>query len=68
MRPMSFVFPADQNVIPDGHDETQFLLGEAYLVKPTDTEALDKIDIYLPEGIWYDAFTMQKHEGKQEKV
>lgn len=61
VRPLVLEYEDD----PRTHDiETQFLLGDELLVAPVFDES-GTIDVYLPEGEWYDHWTGDRFEGGQ---
>lgn len=51
------------------HDETvremndEFLLGEQLLVAPVVEQGARRRMVYLPEGVWYDFWTGERHSG-----
>ncbi len=62
MRPLVLHYeddPATYNI----NDE--YLVGKHMLVAPVLTPGTSKRMVYLPDGIWYDYWTGQKHEGRQ---
>ncbi len=54
MRSMAYAFPEDQTA---ARYEFQYLFGRNLLVAPVTTPSAKKIEVYLPEGVWYDFFT-----------
>ncbi len=62
MRPLVLHYEDDDNV-KNLNDE--FLVGENMLVSPVVMQGAIKKMVYLPQGIWYDYWTGEKHEGKQ---
>lgn len=43
----------------------QYLIGESLMAAPT-TAGKNSIDVYFPEGEWYDFFTGERYEGRQK--
>ncbi|QJD83815.1 glycoside hydrolase family 31 protein [Cohnella herbarum] len=41
----------------------QFLFGSSFLVAPIYRPGVQSRSVYLPEGVWYDYWTGEKHEG-----
>ena len=68
MRPLSFEFPEDLEITIGKYDEEQFMLGPAFMIKPTRSEKLTEMPIYLPKAIWYDAFSLKSVESKGELI
>ncbi len=65
LRPLFFLDPADPALRTDA---SAFLLGDAILVAPV-TQPLEKEAakrVRLPQGAWYDAFTLERHAGGRE--
>lgn len=65
MRPAFFLEPGNPALRDDA---TLFLFGDALLVAPV-TQALEKEPektLWLPKGGWYDAFTLERHEGGRD--
>lgn len=55
-------YPDDKNV----HDlSSQYLIGESLMAAPV-TAGRNAIDVYFPEGVWYDFFTGERYEGGQK--
>lgn len=59
MRPLSFEFPEDSDIMRYQADEESYMLGPSILIKPTRSEKLNEVPVYVPKGVWYDAFSMQ---------
>ena len=58
-------YPDDKNV---QELSSQYLIGESLMAAPI-TAGHNSIDVYFPEGIWYDFFTGERHEGgKKERI
>lgn len=62
MRPMMFAPEATQEWL-DIAD--QYFWGDAFLVKPVTDPNLTEIDVMLPEGKWFDYFSLRQYEGGQ---
>jgi len=60
VRPLLLEYPQDRNV---SNLCDQFLLGKDVLVAPVLRPGTPSRSVYLPEGIWYDYWTGEKHEG-----
>lgn len=60
MRSMAYAFPEDKAA---AEYEFQYMFGRNMLVAPVTTPNAKKIEVYLPEGIWYDFFTGDRYEG-----
>lgn len=56
-RPLFFEYPKDRNTY--GIDK-QFLWGEALMISPVLTQDTTEVDIYFPNGVWYDFYTGAK--------
>jgi len=65
MRPLFFLDPADTSLRTDA---SAFLFGDAILMapvtQPLEREAVKRVR--LPQGAWYDAFTLVRYPGRQE--
>ncbi|MEZ5647529.1 MAG: glycoside hydrolase family 31 protein [Alphaproteobacteria bacterium] len=59
MRAMPLAFPQDK--IAHGFD-TQYMFGPSLLVAPI-TAPGGQVDIWLPDGLWYDIWTGEPYEG-----
>ncbi|RUS47876.1 DUF5110 domain-containing protein [Cohnella sp. AR92] len=60
VRPLLLEYPQDRNV---SNLCDQFLLGRDLLVAPVLRPGAPARSVYLPEGVWYDYWTGEKHEG-----
>ena len=60
MRSLALEFPHDARA---GEFPYQYLFGENLLVAPVVWEGQREIDVYLPEGEWYDFWTGEYHAG-----
>ena len=61
MRAMWLHYPQDENVRGMG---SQYLWGRDMLIAPVFTRGAATRDVYLPEGVWYDWWTGEKHVGR----
>ncbi len=59
MRSMAYQFPEDAQA---GEYEYQYMLGRQILVAPVTNISSKRIEVYLPEGIWYGLFDGQRYE------
>ena len=62
MRALPLEFPEDERARAFAY---QYLFGEALLVAPVAWEGQKQQDVYLPEGLWYDFWTGERHQGSQ---
>ena len=62
MRSLVLHYQNDSNVY---RIDDQYLFGENIMVAPVVTKGVEKRQIYLPEGTWYDFWTEKKYNGKQ---
>lgn len=60
MRHLVMDYPADVNV---RNNDTQFMFGPALLVNPVTAAGLNKRNVYLPAGKWFDFWTGQQKDG-----
>ncbi len=60
VRHLMVEFPNDPETWPLSD---QYLLGSDLLVAPALHEAQEEREVYLPEGIWYDVWTGDSHQG-----
>lgn len=65
MRPLMLEHQADPET---WHIGDQYLLGRDLLVAPVYQPGVTRRLVYLPEGVWYDFWTGERHEGKQYVV
>ena len=65
MRSMAYAFPEDQMA---AEYEFQYLFGRKLLVAPVTTPNAKQIEVYLPEGVWYDFFTGKRYEGGTYRI
>ncbi len=69
MRSLEMMYPDDEMAC---ERLAQYMLGDSLMVGAFLNEAVktnekgEKYNMYLPEGEWYDFFTGEKYEGKQE--
>ena len=61
LNPMFFLYPEDKNTWDLQH---QFFYGNALLVAPVLEEDSTSVDVYLPEGVFYDWYTHKRIVGK----
>ena len=62
MRPLFYLDPGR----PDYFDETNtYLWGDAFLVAPVTEPDAEAWPIVLPEGVWFDYFSGERHAGNQ---
>ena len=62
LRPLYFDYPADEEV---WRHPLQWMLGDDLLVAPVTEPGAAEWATYLPEGEWVDAFTGERHAGRQ---
>jgi len=60
MRPLWFYAPDDPEALSVGHE---YFLGKCLLVAPVTAKGAKSWRVYLPEGTWYDYWTLEKFEG-----
>lgn len=46
----------------------QYLWGSAFLVKPITEAGIEKVDVVLPEGIWFDFWNKKRYQGDQSII
>jgi alpha-D-xyloside xylohydrolase len=64
MRAMPLAFPEDRQA----HDyETQYMFGADLLVAPI-TAPGGRVEVWLPDGVWHDFFTGERHTGGRAMV
>lgn len=61
-RPLFFEFPSDENLYGPQQQlsESQFMLGKGLLVAPCLDDNGGNVNLYLPQGTWYDFKSRQK--------
>ena len=59
IRPLVLEYPSDPAT---HHLDQQYLFGDSLLIVPVFNEQ-GRVDVYLPEGIWYDFWTGEKSQG-----
>lgn len=62
MRPLFYSFSQDTTAANINY---QYMWGDNMLVAPVLEPSIDTLDIYLPEGEWYDYHTTKQHKGSQ---
>lgn len=60
MRSMAYAFPEDGKA---ADYEFQYLFGRNLLVAPVTKPNAKRVEVYLPEGVWYDFFTGARYEA-----
>jgi alpha-glucosidase len=50
------------------HISDQFLIGRDLLVAPVYQPGVTRRLVYLPEGVWYDYWTGEQHQGRQHII
>ncbi|MCE7733694.1 MAG: alpha-glucosidase [Candidatus Heimdallarchaeota archaeon] len=65
LRPLWMEYPNDEHCYDESWTDTQFFFGPDIMVAPILTANSEMREIYLPVGIWYDFFSLQKYEGSQ---
>ena len=60
MRSMAYAFPQDSAA---ADYEFQYLFGRNLLVAPVTRPNAKRVEVYLPDGVWYDFFTGARYEG-----
>lgn len=63
MRAFPLEFPDD----PQVHNfPFQYLFGESLLIAPVAWEGYDSLEVYLPQGDWYDFWSGERHTGSEK--
>lgn len=65
MRSMAYAFPEDENA---AEYEFQYMFGRSMLVAPVTTPNAKQVEVYLPDGVWYNFFTGERCEGGTYKL
>lgn len=65
MAPLVLEYPTDRNTF---YLSDQFLFGKDMLVAPIYRPGTEHRALYLPEGIWYDYWSGERHQGGQHIV
>lgn len=65
MRSMAYAFPEDETAAAY---EFQYIFGRSLLVAPVTTPNAKSVEVYLPDGIWYNFFTGERYEGGVYRV
>ncbi|HLJ92009.1 MAG TPA: TIM-barrel domain-containing protein [Gemmataceae bacterium] len=63
MRALWLHYPNDPEAVRLGDE---YLWGRDLLVAPVTTKGATERKLYLPEGDWYDFWTLERHTGKRE--
>ena len=63
MRALPFEFPDDPQVY---NFPFQYLFGESLLIAPVAWEGYNSLEIYLPQGDWYDFWSGERHTGSKK--
>ncbi|MGB6835969.1 MAG: glycoside hydrolase family 31 protein [Candidatus Acidiferrum sp.] len=63
MEPIFLEYPGDEDSYGEDHE---FLFGRDLFVAPVVTEKLDAEDVHLPPGDWYDFWTAEVHQSKDQ--
>jgi alpha-D-xyloside xylohydrolase len=63
MRPMFYDYPADPRC---WSVDDQYMFGPDLLVAPVTEAGVSERSVYLPEGIWRDAWTGERVEGGRD--
>ncbi|MCK0158294.1 glycoside hydrolase family 31 protein [Cellulophaga sp. F20128] len=62
LTPLTIAFPKDTTVVD--HPNFQWMIGESILATPLlKNSESGKMDVYLPQGVWYDYESGKKFEG-----
>ncbi|MGX1929338.1 TIM-barrel domain-containing protein [Flagellimonas sp. 2504JD4-2] len=62
LTPLSIAFPKDESAI--NHSNFQWMIGESLLATPLlKSFETGKMEVYLPEGIWFDYESGERYEG-----
>ena len=65
MRSMAYEFPEDEIA---AEYEFQYMFGRSLLVAPVTTPNAKRVEVYLPDGIWYNFFNGERYEGGVHKI
>ena len=65
MRHLAIEFADDQNVY---NIDNEFMLGDSLLIAPVLDDYIDKMEIYLPNDIWYNIYTNEVLTGGKHVV
>ena len=63
MSPLAYYFPDDKNTWDNKY---QFMFGKSIMACPVTTYKARELEVYLPEGNWYDYWTSEKLTGSQK--
>ncbi|MEX0316244.1 MAG: TIM-barrel domain-containing protein [Allomuricauda sp.] len=62
LTPLSIAFPKDESAV--NHANFQWMVGESILTAPLlKNLETEKMDVYLPEGVWFDYESSKRYEG-----
>lgn len=62
VKPLALAFPGDKKA-QTVFDE--YIYGDTFLVCPVTEPGIEKMTVYLPQGVWYDYFTDKRYIGGQ---
>ncbi len=62
MRPLVFDYPNDKKACETKH---QYMFGDSLMIAPVTEYSRRSLDVYLPDGIWYDFWTDREYKGGQ---
>lgn len=48
--------------------ENEFMLGPSLLIAPVLDDYIDKLNVYLPDGVWYNIYNNKKYKGGHIEV
>jgi len=60
MRPLLFEYPEDETTYSA---DDEFLFGEGMLVAPITRPGIEHRHVYLPDDVWFDFWTGERHDG-----
>ena len=62
MRPLFYLEPDNPDLIDEANS---YLWGDAFLVAPVTESGVESWPVNLPNGVWFDYFNGQRHDGGQ---
>ena len=65
MRSMAYAFPGDAAA---AEYEFQYMLGNSLMVAPVTDARKMTIEVYLPDGVWYDFFSGKEYQGGMHHI